>query len=288
MNKSRKRTFDEIAALEGEEAAIQAGIKADPDASELDAEWFRHALPAREFMPHTRASYSWLSSDDRTHFRLFVDRMLVAKGQISENRELFRLNSVLDHTVHSFPTMRATKNWAVEHLDSHFALADVPNSSASRESYSWASSDDRTYFHLFVDETLVADGKVSERRDLFSLVSKLDETTRSFRTMQAAKNWAISHFDSKNLPVTAPSSSDLRASFSWLSSDDRDNFRLFVDDMLVAEGKILIDRRQYLMHSRMDGTRRTFRSLVAARKWVIEHYSSFQEALTDNYAYHTP
>ena len=55
MNKSRKRTFDEIAAQEGEEAAIQAGIEADPDAFELDAEWFRHAIPAREFMPHTRA-----------------------------------------------------------------------------------------------------------------------------------------------------------------------------------------------------------------------------------------
>ena len=287
-NKSNGRTFEEIAAQEGEEAAIQAGIEADPDAFESDAEWFRHAIPAREFMPHTRASYSWLSSDDRTNFKLFVDRMLVAKGQVSENRELFTLNSVLDHTVHSFPTMRDTKNWAVEHFDTHSALADVPSTSASRASYSWASSDDRTYFHLFVDETLVADGRVSERRDLFSIVSKLDETTRSFRTMQAAKGWAISHFDSKNLPVTAPSTSKLRASFSWFSSDDRDNFRLFVDEMLVAEGKILRDRRQYLMHSRMDGTRRTFRSLVAARKWVIEHYSSFQEALTDNYAYHTP
>ena len=35
MNMSKKRTFEEIAAQEGEEAAIQAGIEADPDAFEL-------------------------------------------------------------------------------------------------------------------------------------------------------------------------------------------------------------------------------------------------------------
>lgn len=282
-----ERTFEEIAALEDEEAAIQAGIEADPDAFELGAEWFRHAIPAREFMPHTRASYSWLSTDDHTNFNLFVDKMLIASGQVSDNRELYTVTSVLDHTMQSFPTMRAAKNWAVEHFDIHSALADASVTSVSRASYTWASADDRTNFHLFVDETLIAEGRVSERRDLFSIVSTLDETARSFRTMQATKNWAISHFDSKSLAATSTNTSNLKATFSWFSSEDRENFRLFVDEMLVAEGRILRDRRLYLMHSRMDGTRCTFRSLVAARKWVIEHYCSFREAQADNYAYQT-
>ena len=106
--------------------------------------------------------------------------------------------------------------------------------------------------------------------------------------MQAAKSWAITHFDSKRRAVTAPPASKLRAFFSWISFNDRDNFRLFVDEMLVADGKILKDRGQYVMHSRMDGTRRTFPSMVAAKKWVIEHYCSFQEVVADNYAYHSP
>ena len=41
-------TFDEIAAKYGEEAAINAGIAADPDAFEADAEWFAKARPAIE------------------------------------------------------------------------------------------------------------------------------------------------------------------------------------------------------------------------------------------------
>lgn len=45
-------TFDEIAALYGEETAIQAGIASDPDTFELDDEWFRRARPAVEVHPH--------------------------------------------------------------------------------------------------------------------------------------------------------------------------------------------------------------------------------------------
>ena len=274
MNRDSRRTFDEIAAQEGEEAAIQAGIEADPDTFELDADWFRYASPAREMMPHIRASYSWISSDDRTNFKLFVDNTLVANGQVSENRDLFTVTSVLDETTRSFPTMRDTKNWAVEHFDSHEALADPPRTSTSRASYSWISSDDRTNFQLFVDETLVAKGRVSQKRDLFSVNSLLDETTRSLRTMRAAKNWAINHFDSKRHAATTPRSSNLRASFAWISSNDRDNFRLFVEEMLVAEGKILKEGGLFSLLSRLDGTQRSFRTMVAAKKWVIEHYCS--------------
>ena len=35
-----------------EDAAIHAGIDADPDARELDAEWFAKAKPASEAFPH--------------------------------------------------------------------------------------------------------------------------------------------------------------------------------------------------------------------------------------------
>ena len=38
--------FDEIAVKHGEEAAINAGIAADPDTFELDDEWFGRAGPA--------------------------------------------------------------------------------------------------------------------------------------------------------------------------------------------------------------------------------------------------
>lgn len=45
-------TFDQIAALYGEEMAIQAGIASDPDTFELDEEWFRRARPAVEVHPN--------------------------------------------------------------------------------------------------------------------------------------------------------------------------------------------------------------------------------------------
>ncbi|MCY4372306.1 MAG: hypothetical protein OXC31_00955 [Spirochaetaceae bacterium] len=41
-------SFDEIAARQGEEAAINAGIAADPDSFELDYDWFERAGPAIE------------------------------------------------------------------------------------------------------------------------------------------------------------------------------------------------------------------------------------------------
>ena len=44
-------TFHEIAAKYGKEAAINAGIAADPDTFELTEEWFREARPAIEVMP---------------------------------------------------------------------------------------------------------------------------------------------------------------------------------------------------------------------------------------------
>ena len=49
--RSTGMTFDEIANKYGEEAAIKAGIAADPDTLELDDEWFKRARPAVEVDP---------------------------------------------------------------------------------------------------------------------------------------------------------------------------------------------------------------------------------------------
>lgn len=45
-------TFDEIEAKYGEEVAINAGIARDSDTFELNDEWFSHARPAIEVVPH--------------------------------------------------------------------------------------------------------------------------------------------------------------------------------------------------------------------------------------------
>jgi len=42
---------DHISPTDEEDAAILAGIAADPDARELDEEWFARARPAREVLP---------------------------------------------------------------------------------------------------------------------------------------------------------------------------------------------------------------------------------------------
>ena len=289
MKKSSERTFEEIAAQEGEEAAIQAGIEADPDASESDADWFRHASPAHEMMPHIRATYSWKPSESRTYFHLFVDKLHVANGQVSKNCDLFTITSVLDETTHSFHSLMDTKNWAVEHFDFHHALADLPHATTSRASLSRASSHNWKNFKLSVDETPVARGRVSEKRDLFSVDSLLDETSRTFRTIHAAKRWAINHLDSRcHIAATSPRHSDLRASFAWVTPAERDCFRLFVEEMLVAEGNISKIDKLYSLLSRLDGQRRTFSSMLAAKKWTIEHYCSFHEADVEDYSFHKP
>ena len=49
MNKREElteMTFAEARKHHGEEAAINAGIEADPDTFELDAEWFAKAQPS--------------------------------------------------------------------------------------------------------------------------------------------------------------------------------------------------------------------------------------------------
>ena len=50
-DKKSTMTFERIAAEQGEEAAIRAGIDADPDTMELDEEWFAKARPVSEAHP---------------------------------------------------------------------------------------------------------------------------------------------------------------------------------------------------------------------------------------------
>jgi hypothetical protein len=49
---SKGETFAEIARKHGEEAAINAGIAADPDTVELDSETIRKAPAVRAVAPH--------------------------------------------------------------------------------------------------------------------------------------------------------------------------------------------------------------------------------------------
>ena len=44
-------TFEDIEAEYGEETAIKVGIARDPDAPELDDDWFARARPAAEVVP---------------------------------------------------------------------------------------------------------------------------------------------------------------------------------------------------------------------------------------------
>ena len=64
-------TFDEIAAKYGEEAAIQAGIAADPDTFELDEEWFKQARPASEVVPHVVESFHRTRAGRKLQLRNF-------------------------------------------------------------------------------------------------------------------------------------------------------------------------------------------------------------------------
>lgn len=66
-------TFDEIEAQYGEEAAIDAGIAADPDTVEIDADWFAQARPTSEVisevLPGLRARYARSFDQEANHER---------------------------------------------------------------------------------------------------------------------------------------------------------------------------------------------------------------------------
>ncbi len=59
-DKFKGKSFEEIAGEYGEEAAINAGIEADPETVELNEEWFRKARPASEVVPDIVERYQRL------------------------------------------------------------------------------------------------------------------------------------------------------------------------------------------------------------------------------------
>ena len=61
------QTFHQIAAEQGKEAAIRAGIDADPDTMELDGEWFSGArpVPKKHLVLLKRVGPSALARDQR-------------------------------------------------------------------------------------------------------------------------------------------------------------------------------------------------------------------------------
>ena len=66
-------TFAEIEAKYGEEAAINAGIAADPDTFEADAEWFARARPAIEVDPElVKAHLAARARGEKMRARVFV------------------------------------------------------------------------------------------------------------------------------------------------------------------------------------------------------------------------
>lgn len=59
-DKFKGKSFEEIAGEYGEEAAINAGIEADPETVELNEEWFKKARPASEVVPDIVERYQRL------------------------------------------------------------------------------------------------------------------------------------------------------------------------------------------------------------------------------------
>ena len=69
-------TFDEIAAVYGEEAAIQAGIAADPDTWELTEDDFARMRPAPEVDPELGKQYESIRTRLEASRRELLDLVL--------------------------------------------------------------------------------------------------------------------------------------------------------------------------------------------------------------------
>ncbi len=98
-----EQTPDEIEAEYGEETAINVGIARDPDAAELDDEWFTRARPAVEVHPELvesslrRRGKQKAPTKERVTLRLDAD--LVAHLRSSGPGWQTRLNETLRQTV---------------------------------------------------------------------------------------------------------------------------------------------------------------------------------------------
>jgi uncharacterized protein (DUF4415 family) len=90
-----------------EEAAIRAGIAADPDAAELDDEWFAKARPVSEVHPgiveRDRRRRGRQKEQTKEHISIRLDADLAAYFRASGPGWQTRLNDVLRRTVFRLP-----------------------------------------------------------------------------------------------------------------------------------------------------------------------------------------
>ena len=77
-DKFKGKTFYEIAGEYGEEAAINAGIAADPDTYELDDEWIKEARPASQVIPNIVERYQRLQERELADTRIMLSIPLEA------------------------------------------------------------------------------------------------------------------------------------------------------------------------------------------------------------------
>ncbi len=96
-------TFDEIAAKYGEEAAIKAGIAADPDAWELTKEDFAQMRPASEvhpeFVERWRRTRGKQKGPPKEHISIRLDADLAAHFRAGGPGWQTRLNDTLRRAV---------------------------------------------------------------------------------------------------------------------------------------------------------------------------------------------
>ena len=96
-------TFDEIAAKYGEEAAINAGIAADPDTWELTTEDFAQMRPASEvhpeFVERWRRTRGKQKAPTKEHISIRLDADLAAHFRASGPGWQTRLNDTLRRAV---------------------------------------------------------------------------------------------------------------------------------------------------------------------------------------------
>ena len=98
-NTRTARTFDEIAATDGEDAAINAGIAADPDTLELDDAWFAKARPAAEvhpdFVARVRRTRGKQKAPTKEQVTLRLDADIMARLRAGGRGWQTRLNDTL-------------------------------------------------------------------------------------------------------------------------------------------------------------------------------------------------
>ncbi len=96
-------TFAEVSAKYGEETAIEAGIARDPDAPELDDEWFARARPAIEVVPDLVERWRKTRGKQKTPIKeqvsLRLDSDIVAHFRSSGPGWQTRLNDMLHEAI---------------------------------------------------------------------------------------------------------------------------------------------------------------------------------------------